>query len=192
MEKVRNSTFYKVCVAVILVFLIATVVIAMADMPVASEGEQLTKAQNTLVWLKHHVDELYLALGISASTVCIAIGTILSKNGKTTKDTSEYTASAVEKASAKIDETDERVAKIEKQLANQNAVLEAIANVFVLSDAPKSAREKLQTAVDKSKTVDFEGVIKAVTEKVTNDDKIPVQTEKAEKTEKETAKPALY
>ena len=152
MKKSALNTFCNILAAVCIVLLVAILLIGAVDMPVAAEGETLTKAQEFLVTIKTKTTEFMSALGITSSAAVLWLSTAIKKT--TAASGAQLSAEVMEKLNAieaKMQEIEAIEGSIDEKNQASSEAMSALLKTFILSELPASVREDLVVAQDKLK-----------------------------------------
>lgn len=150
MKKSTLNTFCNILAAVCVVLLVAVLVIGAVDMPVAAEGETLTKAQEFLVLIKTKTNEFMSALGITSSAAVLWLSTAIKKT--TAASGAQLSAEVMAKLNAieaKMQEIETIEGSIDEKNQASSEAMSALLKTFILSELPASVREDLIVAQDK-------------------------------------------
>ena len=146
----KTATVLCTVIAVVAIFLlVALLLIGAVDMPVAEEGETLTKAQEFLVLIKTKTDELMSALGITTSSAVLFLATTIRKTASASGV--QLSADVMQKLDSienKMIEIQAKELEREKLAKAETEGMSALLRTFIASDLPASVRQELMQAHD--------------------------------------------
>lgn len=152
MKKSALNTFCNILAAVCVILLVAVLLIGAVDMPVAAEGETLTKAQEFLVLIKTKTTEFMSALGITSSAAVLWLSTAIKKTTAASgAQLSAEVMSKLDAIEAKMQEIEAIEGSIDEKNQASSEAMSALLKTFILSELPASVREDLVVAQDKLK-----------------------------------------
>ena len=73
------KTFSKILMVILILIFLVVAVLGFLEMPVATEGEELTAAQRVLVALKTHLSTILTAIGLPLDAVLLALFVAINK-----------------------------------------------------------------------------------------------------------------
>lgn len=148
--KKTATTICNIIAALSIILLAFILVVGAAEMPVAPEGGELTKAQEFLVLIKTKTGELMTTLGITSSSAVLWLTSTIKKTASASG--AQLSAEVMEKLNAieskmaeiqAVEGTREEIAKAESE------GMAALLKTFIASELPASVRQELMQAQDK-------------------------------------------
>lgn len=180
------KTFSKIVATILTILLLCVVVIGVMEMPVAEEGQELSKAQEVIVLIKTNLNEILSVLNVSLGTVVVATFGIIKKQTTNTANFSEGTGKQITeliKTFKSVIETQNNIIAEQSRLSQKMDITNnVLTETFMLSDLPVTVREKITNY--KQQYDSISGKVVAVAESV---ESATAEVEKAIETVEPTA-----
>lgn len=140
------KTMAKIITVILVIFLGFTAFVGFIDMPVAEEGEQLSKAEEIIVWLKTNLEKVLSATGLTLNAVLVWLMTAIQKSSNTAMTTSGATEQKLVDLNDKVDKMLTKEDTVVRQ--KMDYLMQMLSSTLLASEVPASVREKISTIKD--------------------------------------------
>lgn len=186
------KTFAKIAAIAGIIVLVILLVINGLQMPEIPEGEEPTKAQAVIIWLKENISTATATLGISFSTLVAFLVGSIQKSSAIAGITAADTLLAVGKTNTDVETLTKQVGGlieiVEILSKKQNISSKILTDTLLASDMPAQTRAKLSALWDEYLTVEpKKGETEQVTEQPKKTAETAVEPPKTEEKKEETA-----
>ena len=186
------KTFAKIAAVAGIIVLVILLVINGLQMPEIPEGEEPTKAQAVIIWLKENISTATATLGISFSTLVAFLVGSIQKSSAIAGITAADTLLAVGKTNTDVETLTKQVGGlieiVEILSKKQNISSKILTDTLLASDMPAQTRAKLSALWDEYLNVEpKKGETEQVTEQPQKTAETAVEPPKTEEKKEETA-----
>lgn len=140
------KTMAKIITVILVIFLGFTAFVGFIDMPVAEEGEQLSKAEEIIVWLKTNLEKVLSATGLTLNAVLVWLMTAIQKSSNTAMTTSGATEQKLNDLNDKVDKMLTKEDTVVRQ--KMDYLMQMLSSTLLASEMPASVREKVSNIKD--------------------------------------------
>lgn len=140
------KTMAKIITVILVTFLGFVAFVGFIDMPVAEEGEQLSKAEEIIVWLKTNLEKVLSATGLTLNAVLVWLMTAIQKSSNTAMTTSGATEQKLVDLNDKVDKMLTKEDTVVRQ--KMDYLMQMLSSTLLASEVPASVREKISTIKD--------------------------------------------
>lgn len=140
------KTMAKIITVILVIFLGFVAFVGFIDMPVAEEGEQLSKAEEIIVWLKTNLEKVLSATGLTLNAVLVWLMTAIQKSSNTAMTTSGATEQKLVDLNDKVDKMLTKEDTVVRQ--KMDYLMQMLSSTLLASEVPASVREKISTIKD--------------------------------------------
>lgn len=140
------KTMAKIITVILVIFLGFVAFVGFIDMPVAEEGEQLSKAEEIIVWLKTNLEKVLSATGLTLNAVLVWLMTAIQKSSNTAMTTSGATEQKLLELNDKVDKMLTKEDTVVRQ--KMDYLMQMLSSTLLASEVPASVREKISTIKD--------------------------------------------
>lgn len=140
------KTMAKIITVILVIFLGFTAFVGFIDMPVAEEGEQLSKAEEIIVWLKTNLEKVLSATGLTLNAVLVWLMTAIQKSSNTAMTTSGATEQKLVDLNDKVDKMLTKEDTVVRQ--KMDYLMQMLSSTLLASEMPASVREKVSNIKD--------------------------------------------
>lgn len=141
------KTFSKIVATILAILLVGVVVIGVMEMPVAEEGQELSKAEQVIVLVKTYLNEILATLNLSLGAFIILIFNTVSKQATNTANYSAGTDKQVATLKSDLQTQLTNITKLSESVTALSQKIDIIGTTLtetlLLSDLPVTVREKI-------------------------------------------------
>ena len=146
------KNFVKILLVLLVAVFIFAAIVGFMEMPVASEGEELTVIEQWIVKLKTYISEVLTALGVSLNAVLLYIFLTIQKLSANTNATASAASSEVAGIKGSQDEQQKQITAVGGDIQALSGKMDILMDLFsqtlMLSDLPATVRNKVQGHID--------------------------------------------